>query len=71
MARTTTIADAERRLVIETLIRCGGNRTHAAKQLGISVRTVRNKLAEYKKFGIYLPVYKDIIDAEQTRATLS
>ncbi|WP_050783309.1 helix-turn-helix domain-containing protein [Methylobacterium nodulans] len=65
MAQATTIADAERRLVIETLIRCRGNRTHAAKLLGVSVRTIRNKISEYKKVGIYLPIYKDIVDAEK------
>ncbi|WP_425339767.1 helix-turn-helix domain-containing protein, partial [Methylobacterium platani] len=31
MAPATTLAEAERKLVIETLIRCRGNRTHAAK----------------------------------------
>jgi len=38
----------ERRLIERTLQRCGGNRTHAAEILGISVRTLRNKLAEYR-----------------------
>ncbi len=41
-------------LVIETLIRCRGNRTHAAKMLGISVRTVRNRIAEYRRIGVCL-----------------
>ncbi|PIE62062.1 MAG: hypothetical protein CSA29_00045, partial [Desulfobacterales bacterium] len=31
-----------------TLDQTEGNRTHAAKILGISVRTLRNKLNEYK-----------------------
>ena len=43
-----TIAEMERRLIGQTLSETEGNRTHAAKILGISVRTLRNKLAEYR-----------------------
>ncbi|MBX7256087.1 MAG: sigma-54 dependent transcriptional regulator [Candidatus Hydrogenedentes bacterium] len=42
-----TVADMERQLIFKTLEQCGQNRTHAAKILGISVRTLRNKLKEY------------------------
>ena len=42
-----TLADVERELIIETLKHRGGNRTHAAGILGISIRTLRNKLNEY------------------------
>ena len=42
-----TVADVERELILETLKRCGGNRTHAANILGISLRTIRNKLNDY------------------------
>jgi two-component system response regulator FlrC len=38
----------ERRLIVATLRRTGNNRTRAAKLLGISIRTLRNKLAEYR-----------------------
>ena len=41
------LADVERDLIIGTLARCGGNRTWAADILGISVRTLRNKLQLY------------------------
>jgi two-component system response regulator FlrC len=41
----------ERRLILETLQRTKNNRSHAAKMLGISVRTLRNKLAEYRASG--------------------
>ncbi|HYE32398.1 MAG TPA: sigma-54 dependent transcriptional regulator [Methylomirabilota bacterium] len=37
----------ERMHILQALERCGGNRTHTAKKLGISVRTLRNKLSEY------------------------
>jgi len=39
----------EKRMIHAALDRHGGNRTHAAQVLGISVRTLRNKLNEYKK----------------------
>ncbi len=50
-----TIADVERHLILDTLAYCLGNRTHAAKILGISIRTLRNKLNEYMKAGIAVP----------------
>jgi len=43
-----TVHEVERRLIVETLQRTNNNRSHAAKMLGISVRTLRNKLAEYR-----------------------
>ena len=42
-----TVADVERELILSTLDHCLGNRTHAANILGISIRTLRNKLKEY------------------------
>lgn len=38
------IADVERALILKTLELCQGNRTHAAQILGVSVRTIHNKL---------------------------
>jgi two-component system response regulator FlrC len=43
-----TIEEMERCLIGQALNQTSGNRTHAAKILGISVRTLRNKLAEYR-----------------------
>jgi DNA-binding NtrC family response regulator len=43
-----TIDEMEKKLIEKTLDDKGGNRTHAAKSLGISIRTLRNKLNEYK-----------------------
>ena len=37
----------ERELIMDTLNYCLGNRTHAANILGISIRTLRNKLKQY------------------------
>jgi len=43
-----TVHEVERRLIMETLRRTNNNRSRAAEMLGISVRTLRNKLAEYR-----------------------
>jgi DNA-binding NtrC family response regulator len=50
-----TVADVERDLILETLKHCLGNRTHAANILGISIRTLRNKLNEYAAEGVGIP----------------
>ncbi len=50
-----TVADVERDLILETLRHCLGNRTHAANLLGISVRTLRNKLTVYAADGVRVP----------------
>jgi two-component system, response regulator FlrC len=47
-----TVAEVERELILETLKHCLGNRTHAANILGISIRTLRNKLNEYAGDGV-------------------
>jgi DNA-binding NtrC family response regulator len=43
----TTMRDMEKELIVRTLRDTGGNRTHAARILGISLRTLRNKLNEF------------------------
>ena len=50
-----TVADVERELIIDTLQHCLGNRTHAANILGISIRTLRNKLKIYGNKGFSVP----------------
>jgi len=46
-----TVAQMEKTLILDTLTHCLGNRTHAANILGISIRTLRNKLNEYAEEG--------------------
>jgi transcriptional regulator with PAS, ATPase and Fis domain len=41
------LAELEKRQILHAVEKCGGNRTQAAKKLGISIRTLRNKLHEY------------------------
>jgi DNA-binding NtrC family response regulator len=50
-----TVAAVERDLIIDTLQHCLGNRTHAANILGISIRTLRNKLKLYSEEGVPVP----------------
>ena len=52
-----TVEDIERELILQTLGRCGGNRTHAAQILGMSVRTLRNKIRQYSAHGIDVPAH--------------
>ncbi|MFO1486977.1 MAG: sigma-54 dependent transcriptional regulator [Verrucomicrobiota bacterium] len=47
----TTLADLEKHHILAALEKCRGNRTHAAKMLDISIRTLRNKLNDYKEAG--------------------
>jgi transcriptional regulator with PAS, ATPase and Fis domain len=47
-----TLNDVERKVILDALGYHKGNRTHTAKALGISIRTLRNKLADYRKLGI-------------------
>jgi DNA-binding NtrC family response regulator len=49
------VRDVERDLVLETLASTHGNRTLAARTLGMSVRTLRNKITEYSADGIDVP----------------
>jgi two-component system response regulator FlrC len=44
----STLREMEKQLILKTLEEVGSNRTHAAKVLGISIRTLRNKLNEYR-----------------------
>lgn len=50
----STLEEIERRVIVQALQFHNGNRTHTAKALGISIRTLRNKIADYKALGILL-----------------
>ena len=55
-----TLAEVEKQYILRVLQACEGNRTHAAKKLDISIRTLRNKLHEYGVSG------KDDAEASET-----
>src|SRR5690606_19301551 len=47
-----TVSEAEKLLILKTLEHTGQNRTKAAEMLGISIRTLRNKINEYKEVNL-------------------
>ncbi len=47
-----TLAEVERSLILDTLSACQWNRTHAAKILGVSIRTMRNRLRQFASEGL-------------------
>jgi DNA-binding NtrC family response regulator len=55
----STVGEIERELVLQTLARCDGNRTRASRVLGVSVRTLRNKIRQYTAEGIDVPAHSD------------
>lgn len=50
-----SVAEVERDLILDTLRHTSGNRTKAAHLLGISIRTLRNKLRDYARAGVSVP----------------
>lgn len=48
-----SLNDIERNVILAALNYHNGNRTHTARALGISIRTLRNKLSDYRKLGIF------------------
>jgi len=55
----STVEEIEQELVLQTLVRCNGNRTHASRILGLSIRTLRNKIRLYAARGIDVPSPSD------------
>lgn len=71
----STVAEIERELVLQTLASCNGNRTHAARVLGVSVRTLRNRIRLYTARGIDVPAHtgpnsRALSDLSEIRLTL-
>ncbi len=58
-----TVSQMEQALIIDTLRHCLGNRTHASNILGISIRTLRNKLNEYTAAGVDVPAPQGNVSA--------
>ena len=80
----STVGEVERALVVQTLACCDGNRTRAARMLGLSVRTLRNKIRLYSAEGIEVPAHTEVpappaqleptyllLSSEMTRITAS
>jgi DNA-binding NtrC family response regulator len=67
-----TVAEVERQLILDTLDHTLGNRTHAANILGISIRTLRNKLRQYSDEGFAVsPAALADLEADAEGAVLS
>ncbi len=58
MRRILTLAEVERKHILNTLAICGANRSHTAKALGVSVRCLRMKLREYEREGFAMTVLR-------------
>ncbi|MBB5021816.1 sigma-54-dependent transcriptional regulator [Desulfurispira natronophila] len=50
----TSVHEMEKRLILQTLEKCSGNRKQAAEMLGITSRTLLNKIKEYRELGIHI-----------------
>lgn len=52
---TRTVSDVERELILCVINRTNGNRSHTAREVGLSVNTVKYKIARYKHKGFKVP----------------
>jgi len=61
----TSLADAEKRMIVATLKKCGGNKTRAAALLGVSLKTLYNRLNGYRAQGLELsevdPEFSEVV----------
>ena len=60
------ISVVERDLILETLAHTHGNRTVSARLLGVSVRSLRNKISEYSAEGFYIPRHESCGKSAET-----
>lgn len=63
-----TLEQVEKDLIFAALKKCQNNRTHAAKMIGISLRTLRNKLSEYRSAGFREAMLTRDVDDTVTEA---
>ena len=63
------ISVVERDLILETLAHTHGNRTVSARLLGVSVRSLRNKISEYSAEGFYIPRHESRGKSAETIAS--
>ena len=54
-----TVAEVERKLILDTMASTSWNRSTAATLLGISIRTLRNKLKQYQEEGFEIPSHQE------------
>ena len=64
----TSIADMERAMIMATLKRCGGNKTRTAAMLGVSLKTLYNRLNAYRALDMSDVPTDRIEGSEQTSA---
>ena len=62
-----TVEDVERELILRTLTYHRGSRTRAARDLKISIRTLRNKIREYESFGVTVTPPADFLHQRCSR----
>lgn len=60
----TSLKELRKIIILNTLTDCGGNRTHAAKRLGIPLRTLRHWLDQFRKQGV------KVLDPEESKRFL-
>ena len=65
------VSVVERDLILETLAHTHGNRTVSARLLGISVRSLRNKISEYFAGGFHIPRHESRDKSAETIATMT
>lgn len=61
----TNLADAERWMIFATLQKCGGNKTRAAALLGVSLKTLYNRLNAYRAQGLAMDYSDDDADERE------
>jgi transcriptional regulator with PAS, ATPase and Fis domain len=67
----TNLAEMERRAILSVLERLDGNRTLAAAELGISIRTLRNRLRDYRQLGVVIPApVRGVVASERRDSNL-